>query len=107
VNRQQSRIEDFNTTHLLSESWRSESSVTMTTKQLGSMYLLIPRFSAPRCSKTTVTLLEVLKGDVRLLKVLGLIRSNEYQVVGIAGEVRLSSKFGHRGRTRIAPVWTT
>jgi hypothetical protein len=42
-----------------------------------------------------------------LLKVLGLIRSNEYQVVGIAGEVRLSSKFGHRGRTRIAPVWTT
>jgi hypothetical protein len=47
VNNLKSRIQGFIKQYLSSENWRSESSVTMTTKQPGSIYVVDAKFFSP------------------------------------------------------------
>jgi hypothetical protein len=47
VNNLKSRIQGFIKQYLSSENWRSVSSVTMTTKQPGSVYVVDAKFFSP------------------------------------------------------------
>jgi hypothetical protein len=57
VNNLKSRIQGFIKEHLWSENWRSESPVTMTTKQPGSIYVVDAKIFSPALLKNYRTTL--------------------------------------------------
>jgi hypothetical protein len=93
--------------YLLSEDWRSESSVTMTTKQLGSFYLVDAQFFSPAVLRNyRFTLPDTEKSrkvvKVKVLRLIPESRSYDCQAVGVADTVKLSSKsLVHKD----APTW--
>jgi hypothetical protein len=58
VNNLKSRIQGFIKEHLSSENWRSESPVTMTTKQPGSIYVVDAKIFSPALLKNYRTTLQ-------------------------------------------------